>query len=299
MNSGTDLVPILAGAVSSMTPLLLAALGGLFTELTGMLNIALEGLITIGAFAGVMGAQAGGSVFAGLVAGVAASMLVALVYGLVTLKLHANEFITGLAANLFAAGITVVLSQELFGTKAVVPFVVPPLWEPFRGLALIPVLGPVLFAGNFFAPLSWVAVLVSWVVIRRTVFGMRLRATGSSERSVVALGLDPGRSRLAAILISGAACGLAGCALSLPLSAYVPNISSGRGWIALVAIYLGGRKPSGILVACFVFAAAESFSNFAQGFLQVPSDFILAIPYVFTLVALILGSVAKKIGGGR
>ncbi len=297
MSFFASLVSLLAGAVAAMTPLLFAALGGLFTELAGMLNIALEGLITLGAFFGVMAAAATGSTPVGLLAGMASSAVVALVYGLVTLRLKANEFITGLATNLFAAGITVVLSQQIFATKAVVPFEIPALAIPGRALSGIPFAGPILFGQNYLVVLSWLAAILSWVCIRRTTFGMRLRATGVNPKAVRALGLDPERYRLAAVLISGAACGLAGSYLSLNLSAYVPNISSGRGWIALVAIYLGGRKPAGILAACFVFALAEAFSNYAQGFLKVPVDFILAIPYLFTLAALIAGAALRRARG--
>ena len=296
MSFSTSLVPILSGALAAMTPLLFAALGDLFTELTGMLNIALEGLMAIGAFFGVMGASATGSLAAGATIGVFASSLVALLYGWITLHLKANEFITGLATNLLAAGLTVVLSQQIFSTKGVVPFTLPHLPVLTGGLAGIPFFGPILFGQNIFAQLSWLAVFLAWVIINRTPFGMRLRATGSNSKAVSALGLKPARYRLAAILVSGAACGLAGSYLSLNLSAYVPNISSGRGWIALVAIYLGGRKPAGILGACFIFALAESYSNYAQGLFKVPSEFILAIPYAATLLALVLGSLAKRSG---
>ena len=294
MNFSSSIIPLLSGALAAMTPLLFAALGGLFTELTGMLNIALEGLMAIGAFFGIIGASLTGSLAAGTLVGVAASMAVALLYGEITLRLKANEFITGLAANLLAAGLTVVLSQQLFKTKGVVPFDLPHLPILTSGLAGIPVLGPILFGQNILTQLSWLAVFLAWVMISRTPFGMRLRATGSNPTAIAALGLKPARYKLAAILMSGAACGLAGSYLSLNLSAYVPNISSGRGWIALVAIYLGGKKPRGILGACFVFALAESYSNYAQGFFTLPSEFILAIPYAATLVALVAGSFAKR-----
>lgn len=294
MSIVASLVPLLSVALAAMTPLLFAALGGLFTELTGMLNIALEGLMAIGAFFAVIGASMTGSLAAGAAIGMTASMAIALLYGVITLRLKANEFITGLATNLFAAGLTVVLSQQLFNTKGVVPFSLPHLPILSKGLEGIPFLGPVFFGQNILAQLSWLAVVIAWVIIERTPFGMRLRATGSNPRAVTALGMKPDRYKLVAILISGAACGLAGSYLSLNLSAYVPNISSGRGWIALVAIYLGGRKPRGILLACFVFALAESYSNYAQGFLTLPSEFILAIPYAATLVALVAGSIAKR-----
>ena len=294
MNFLSNFVPILAGAIAAMTPLLFAALGGLFTELTGMLNIALEGLIALGAFFGIIGASVTGNLAAGVAVGMIASMAAALLYGEITLRLKANEFITGLATNLLAAGLTVVLSQQLFNTKGVVPFELPHLPVITVALAGIPVLGPAIFGQNVLTQLSWLTAFLSWVLIRRTPFGMRLRATGSNPKAVVALGLKPTRYRLAAILLSGAACGLAGSYLSLNLSAYVPNISSGRGWIALVAIYLGGRKATGILGACFVFALAESYSNYAQGVFRMPSDFILAIPYAATLIALVVGSIAAR-----
>jgi simple sugar transport system permease protein len=281
-----------------MAPLLFASLGGLLTELTGMLNIALEGLIMIGAFAGVAAAGATHSILAGIVAGMAASGLVAALYGFVTLKGRANEFITGLATNLLAAGLLVVLSAQLFHTKGVVPFDIPALPTlASSGLAQIPVLGEILFRHNVLVYGSWLAVLFIWALVWKTPFGLRLRASGSNPKAVSALGLKPERYRFSAVLFSGIGCGLAGCCLSLGLGAYVPNGSSGRGWIALVAIYLGGRKPAGLMAACFIFALADSFSNYAQGFLKVPADFILALPYALTFLALVLGAAWKKLRG--
>jgi simple sugar transport system permease protein len=295
MSDMASLATVLGDAASIMTPLLFAALGGLFTELSGTLNIALEGLMTMGAFFGIAVAAGTGSLAIGVAAGVAASCLLAALYGLATLKLRANEFIAGLATNLFAAGLAVVLSEQLFGTKGVVPFDIPSLPRiAVPALRSLPFLGEILFRHDVLAYASWACVPLAALVISKTPFGMRLRASGSSPTSIIALGLRPDRYRFASILISGAACGLAGASLSLGLSAYVPNIASGRGWIALVAIYLGGRKPAGILAACFVFAVAESFSNYAQGFLKVPADFILALPYVVSLIALIAGAAIKK-----
>lgn len=255
--------------------------------------------MTLGAFAAVIGASAQGNLGLGLAAGVSASLFAALLFGLITLKLKANEFITGLATNLLAAGLTLVLSEKLFSTKGVVPFHLPKLPAPLAGLAGLPVVGPLFFSQDVLSLLSWLAVFAAWLVIKKSPFGMHLRATGSNPKAVEAVGMRPERFRLAAILISGAACGLAGAYLSLNLSAYVPNISSGKGWIALVAIYLGGRRPAGILAACLVFAGAEAFSNYAQGFLKAPPDFILAIPYLVTLLMLVGGAALKKARKGK
>jgi ABC-type uncharacterized transport system permease subunit len=289
-------IPMIHNAVAIMTPFLLAGIGGLFTELAGMLNIALEGLILTGAFFSIVFASATGNLLLGILLGILCSMLLSLLFGLITLYLRANVFITGLATNLFASGFTIVLAFQLFKTKGVIQFPnvprLPELVVP-EALQRIPVLGDILFGHNIIVYATWLIVIVSAVVIYRTPYGMRLRGTGLSEPAIVSLGLDPKRYQLSGILVSGFTCGLAGAMLTLQLAAFVPNISSGRGWIALVAIYLGNRSPLGIVIASFVFGMAESFSNYAQGAIKVPVDFILALPYVITVVAMIVYSIFR------
>jgi simple sugar transport system permease protein len=293
-----NILAISADALGLMTPLLLAALGGLFTELAGMLNIALEGLITVGAFAAAAGALVSHNLVVGMAAGALASALAALAYGLASQRLKANEFVAGLATNLLAVGLTAAVSGRLLGNNGVVPLDLPSLPRPAaRLLHGLPVVGDLLGGQDIFAWSSWILVAVASFVVARTPFGLRLRASGSNPKALSQLGRHPDRYRLAAIVISGLACGLAGSSLTLGLSSYVPNVSSGRGWIALVAIYLGGRRAGGVLAACFVFAFADSLANWAQGFLRVPSDFILALPYVITLAALVLGAAWRKYRG--
>jgi general nucleoside transport system permease protein len=295
-------IPLVHNAVGIMTPFLLAAIGGLFTELAGMLNIALEGLILTGAFFSVVFASATGSLFLGILLGVMCSMLLSLLFGAVTLYLRANVFITGLATNLFASGFTIVLAFQLFKTKGVIQFPniphLPVLAVP-QALQRIPVLGDVLFGHSIIVYATWAIVVLSAIVIYRTPFGLRVRGTGFSPQTIVSLGLDPRRYQLAGILISGFTCGLAGASLTLNLAAFVPEISSGRGWIALVAIYLGNKSPWGIVAASFLFGLAESFSNFAQGAMKVPVDFILALPYVITVAAMILYAIWRHVRTGK
>jgi simple sugar transport system permease protein len=309
-----ELGSVLAAALAAAAPLVYAALGGLLTELTGMLNIALEGLISVGAFAavtgaaalaGVSGASASASVLvAGAGCGVAASMAVAALYGIITIKGKANEFVTGLGANLLASGLIVVVSAQVYRSKGVLSFALPVLPSlssggagPLAVLAGIPVIGKAIFGQNALVYGSWLAALVIWAIVAKAPFGLRLRAAGSNPKALRAVGLSPERSRFAAVLVSGAACGLSGACLSLGLAAYVPNISAGRGWIALVAIYLGGRKPWGVFAACLAFAAADSFANYAQGSLKLPAEFIMALPYAVTLLALVAGALWKKLAG--
>jgi simple sugar transport system permease protein len=292
MNEQGFTFPLLHNAIGIMTPFLLAAIGGLFTELSGMLNIALEGLMLIGAFFSVVFAGLTGSLVLGILLGVASAVLAAALFGAVSLNLKANVFISGLATNLLASGLTVVLAFQLFGNKGVVRFQIarlPNLFIPV--LARIPILGELLIGHDVLVYFSWLIVVLAALVIYRTPFGLRLRGTGLGAATIASLGLRPWRYQMAGILISGFTCGLAGAILTLKLSAFVPNITSGRGWIALVAIYLGNKTPWGIVVASFVFALAESVSNFAQGTINIPADFILAFPYLITVVAMILYSI--------
>jgi ABC-type uncharacterized transport system permease subunit len=262
--------PIIHNAVGIMTPFLLAGIGGLMTELAGMLNIALEGLILIGAFFSVVFAAATGSLFLGVLLGIGVSMLIAYIFGAITIYMQANVFITGLATNLLAGGLTTVLSFYLFGTKGVIRFQSLPDLAEFH-----------------------VIVFLAYILIYRMPFGFHLRGTGMNPEALRSLGLKPTRFQLAGILMSGFTCGLAGAVLTLNLGAYVPNISAGRGWIALVVIYLGNKTPIGVLIASFVFGLAESFSNYAQGVTNVPADFILAFPYVVTVAAMVVFSIIQ------
>jgi simple sugar transport system permease protein len=279
-----------------MTPLLFAAMGGLFTELSGMLNIALEGMLLIGAFASVIVAHFTGSIFLGVLAGITASVALAAITGSITLRLKANVFITGLAANLFSAGLTVALSFTWFGTKGVLVLNQVPQINTLTipGIHSIPVLGELLSGNTFFVYLSWLLLLLSWFVLYKTPFGFRLRSCEKQSEALASLGMNANNYRFAAFLISGFTCGIGGSMLTLNLAAFVPNISSGKGWIALVVIFLGGRKPLGLLLGAFIFGFAEAFSNYAQGAFNVPADFILAIPYLFTLVVMVGAAVYQK-----
>lgn len=288
-------IPMLHSTIRIMAPFLLAAIGGLFTELAGMLNIALEGLMLIGAFFSVVLSAATGSLFLGIALGIGASVVAAYVFGFISLNLRANIFITGLATNLFAEGITVVLAFQMFGNKGVIRFEnlprLPVLSIP--ALQRVPVIGDIFVGHNVLVYVSWLMVVIAAIIIYKTAFGLRVRGTGSNPAAVEAIGLSPRRYRMYAILISGFTCGLAGAILSLQMGAFVPGITSGRGWIALVAIYLGAKTPHGILIACIVFGLAESFSNYAQGAIDIPADFILAFPYIITVIAMIAYSIVR------
>jgi simple sugar transport system permease protein len=289
-------IPILHSAVTIMTPLLFAAIGGLFTELAGTLNIALEGLLLLGAFTAAAAAHFTGSVMAGVFAAVLASMLLAALVALLTLGLKANVFIAALAANLFAAGVTVILSDRIFANRGIVVFSGFPGLKTLSVSVLerIPVVSELLLNHSVYVYGSWLLLFAAWAALYKTPFGFHLRSCELHSEALMSLGIRSGSYRFAAFLISGFCCGIGGSMLTINLGVFVPNISAGKGWIALVVIFLGNRRPLGLFAAALVFGLAESFSNYAQGVFNVPSDFILAIPYVFTLAGMIGISVYTK-----
>jgi simple sugar transport system permease protein len=255
-----------------MLPVLFAASGGLFPAVCGTLNIAMEGMLLAGAFSSLAVFYHTGNIPLSVAAAVFAAMALSAVHAFGAFKLRANVFITGLALNLFSSGICIVLSDRLFNTRGVIAS---------QSISSAPQI--FLFLGLFL-------VVVSWTVINKTPFGLRLRACGNNTEALASLGMNPEFYRTAAFLISGFFCGIGGSFLSLYLGAFVPGMSAGRGWIALVIIFLGRRKPHGILAAAFIFALADSFSLFAQGFWSLPAYFMFAFPYIFALFAMILVS---------
>jgi simple sugar transport system permease protein len=287
------LLPLLRSAMVIMTPLLFAAAGGLFCELAGVLNIALEGLLLAGAFAAAAVFYYTGSFALALPAAIAAAAALSLLMAFSVLKLRSNVFIAGLAANLLSGGLTVVLSRYLFNTRGVVVLRdIPPL--PRADIPLIngvPLAGALFSGHSWYVYAGWILLLLAHLVLWKTPFGLRLRASGKHAEALASLGLKPGACRLAAFLVCGCCCGIGGSFLSLNLGAFVPGMSAGKGWIALVLIFLGGRRPQGLFIAAFVFGLAEAFSNYAQGRFNIPADFILAIPGLFTLCAMIAVSV--------
>ena len=268
-----SVIPILRSTVTIMTPLLFAAVAGLFPALAGTLNIALEGLLLAGAFSALAVFHLTGSAVLAIISAICAALSLSVLHAFAAFKLRANLFITGLAVNLLSSGLCIVISDKLFNTRGVVASQnIPGLlkWYLIAGLFL-------LFA--------------SWLVIYKTPFGFRLRSCEKNSEALISLGISPLFYQTTALLLSGVFCGIGGSFLSLNLGAFVPGLPAGKGWIALVVVFLGGRKPLGVLAAVFVFALADAFSIHAQGLWNIPADFILAFPYVCTLIAMIAVSV--------
>ena len=276
-----SVISFFRSVVTIMIPVFFASAGGLFPALAGTLNIALEGLLLAGAFSSLAVFYFTGSISAAIVSAIIAAAALSALHAFAAFKLRANLFISGLAINLLSSGLCVVLSDKIFNTKGVVASTVIPdsaelLWR--------------------YAVIGLFLLFISWLVIYKTPFGYRLRACDKNSKALESLGISPSFYQLTAILISGFFCGIGGSFLSLNLGAFVPGISAGKGWIALAVIFFGMRKPIGIFAASFVFALAEAFSNYAQGFWNFSADFLLAFPYICTLLVMIIVSVAVKEG---
>ena len=278
-----SLIPLVRSAAIIMIPLLFAAAGGLFPALAGKLNIALEGLLLVGAFTALSVYHFTGSIVIAIISAAIAAMALSVLHIFAVFRLRANLFIAGLAINLFSGGLCIVLSDRLFNTRGVVAA------QPVISQSAPNLFSWYLFSGVFL-------LFVMWLVIYKMPFGFRLRACDKHSEALNSLGIKSKFYQITAFLISGLLCGIGGSFLSLNLGAFVPGMSAGRGWIALVIIFLGGRKPAGILAAAFVYGLAEAFSIRAQGFWNLPADFLLAFPYILTLIAMIVVSVYSKLG---
>jgi simple sugar transport system permease protein len=279
------LVSFLLSTLSSSAPLALAALGGLATQASGSLAISLEGSMLVGAFAAAGLGQASGSLCLGMLAGTVAGLLLSCLVAASSLCFGADVFVAGLAANILAPGLVSVISQAGYGTKGVLAA------EAIRA-------GPV----EIIVILTFVsAVLV--ILLSQSVFGLRLRAAGEGADVGKAAGIDSGAYRFAAHLIAGGASGLSGAALAAGIGAFVPGMSTGRGWIALVAVFLGAQRPSGVVLASVLFGLLFALSNLAQAFssnvLVASAELLQALPYIATAFALILWKSAERGKTGR
>ena len=275
-------------AIRMATPLILASLGGLFSERSGVINIALEGILLTGAFASVLATYYTGDPWAGAFAGVLAGMLISLLHAVVSIVFRADQIVSGVAINLLAMGGTQFLTWIIWGSSANSPPVpgmahwrLPEAWGPIaRGVSAV--------IGHY-PPLVYVAlagVFVAHVVLWRTPFGLRLRATGEHPEAVDTLGVSVRRMRFTGVLLSGALAGLGGAFLALNTHQFVKNMSAGRGFIALAAMIFGKWNPIGALAACLLFGYAEAVQMGLQG-REVPTQFVQMIPYVLTMVALV------------
>lgn len=288
-------------AIRLMTPLLLACLAGLYSERAGVFDIGLEGKMLMAAFTAASVAFVTGSAWLGLVAGIGGAMAMSLVHGVASITFRGNQLISGVALNFLAAGLTVLIGQNAFALGGRTPPLAgdarfQPITLPFAAeLRDVPVLGQLysqLLSGHtILVYVALLAVPLTWWVLFRTRFGLRLRAVGENPASVDTAGISVTRLRFTAVMICGLLTGIAGAYLATGLSAgFVKDMTAGRGFIALAALIFAKWRPWQALFATFLFglleAIANLYPNLDLGLFTVPSQFMNALPYILTVIIL-------------
>jgi general nucleoside transport system permease protein len=269
-------VALIWSTIRLSTPLILAALGGMFSERSGVINIALEGMMLAGAFTAAAVTYAAGSPYVGLVAGMMAGMLIAAIHAVACIRYKADQVVTGTAINILMIGMPAFLSGAFFLSSGSTPQIPKEQLIPW-----IPIV------------LAFALVPLSWYVLYKTPFGLRLRAVGENPEAADAAGVPVARMRYAGVLLSGVLAGIGGAYLSIGQSSlFTRNMTSGRGFIALAALIFGKWRPVQTLLACLLFGFTEAISIQMQGVVKLPSgddipvQFIQMVPYVLTIIVL-------------
>ncbi len=276
---------ILLTVMTAATPLVIAAMGELVAERSGVLNLGVEGMMIMGAVCAFATAHMTGSPYLGILAGIGGGALFSLLFGFLTLTLVTNQVATGLALTILGLGVSGQLGESfvgLAGTK-LQPIVFPVLSD-------IPFIGRVLFAQDLIFYLSIILIIgVNWFLFKSRT-GLKMRAIGDNHGSAHALGINVVRTRYLAVLFGGACAGLAGAQLSLVYTPqWVENMSAGRGWIALALVVFASWRPWRILAGGYLFGAVTIGQLHAQAFgVGIPSQFLSALPYAATIVVLVI-----------
>ncbi len=303
------IIQILDSSIRLATPLIFAALAGLFSERAGIFDIGLEGKMLASAFLAAAAAATSGSVWIGLIAGTLASLAFSGIHGMASITFKGNQLISGVAINFLAAGMTVLVAQNWFAQGGRTPSLsgterFNPIHFPFsEQLSHIRIIGPIyseLLSGH--TVLVYVALLAvpgAWWLLFKTTFGLRLRAVGENPEALDTAGVSVIKTRYIAIIICGILCGLSGAYLSTGLSAgFVKDMSAGRGYIALAALIFAKWRPWYILTACLLFGFLEAISNRYQNIelfdITLPVQFMQTLPYLLTVIIL-AGFIGKAI----
>ena len=286
-------IGLLAATLRFATPLAFAAMGGIFSERSGVVNIGLEGMMLSGAFFGIVVAAETGQWELGILGAMAAGGTLALIHAFFCIHLRADQIISGFAINFLALGLTGYLFRSLYGSQGT-----PELPEeiPDVRLALIddvPFFGDIFGQLNLMIWLMLLTVVLSWVVLFKTPLGLRIRSVGEHPQAADTLGISVFKIRYAAVILSGILAGLGGAYLSFGFgNAFNENMTAGRGYIALAAVIFGNWRPFGAFGACLLFGFSSALALRLQGSPLLPSDIasgnlLQTLPYVLTLIALV------------
>jgi ABC-type uncharacterized transport system permease subunit len=293
------IIDLLTATVRTATPILLAASGEVLVERSGVLNLSIEASMLIGAFAGFVVSFYTHSSALGVLAAVVAGVAVALVMAFFSITLLTNQIITGTVLDIFAIGATSFGFDLVAGVAAASPQIAVLSNVPVPLLSRLPLVGPVLFDQNLFAYAAILTAILAGIVLYHTPWGLSVRACGEDHRAAATTGVDVMKMRYQALLIGGALAGLAGAALTIgELGLFTQDISSGKGFIAIAAVVFGRWNPYLTMAAATFFGFADALQLRLQILgLGIPFQFLLMLPYVLTILALIL-SIGRRLDVG-
>jgi simple sugar transport system permease protein len=281
-------IELFASGVRLSTPLILAALGGLFSERSGVVNIALDGIMIFGAFSGAVIAYETGNPWFGLLGAMLIGGLIAHIHGIASIRYQADQVVSGTAINILALGVPALLANALYNSTTVtpnIPLMIPIVEIPI--LSSIPFVDVLLGRYSVLVFFAYLMVPVTWFVLFKTSFGLRIRAVGENPEAADTAGINVYLTRYYAVWISGLLAGLGGAFLSIAHgSSYVRDISAGRGFIALAALIFGRYNPTLTLFGCMLFGIADAFQIRVQGVIPIPVQFVQMFPYVLTMIVL-------------
>ncbi|MGL4904976.1 MAG: ABC transporter permease, partial [Cetobacterium sp.] len=278
---GTIIFSLLLATIRQAAPILITAIGGMFSEVCGVVNIGLEGMMLIGAFSSAVISYYTGSWVLGILAGAIAGGLVALIHAIISIKYRGNQTVSGVAINLFASGFTIFMLRVLFEQASNSP-----------SATRI----PMIFNFSVLTYIIYALAIWSGYFLYKTVTGLRMRAVGEYPLAADTVGISVANIRYFGVIMSGVFAGLGGTYLSIgALSQFSKEMSAGRGFIALAALVFGKWKPKGVLFASLLFGFADAGQTIIQQYVTfIPPQFIQMIPYLLTLLAL-AGVVGKAV----
>lgn len=287
-------ITLFAAAIRAATPILYPALAGIFSERAGVLNIALEGVMLISAFAAVVGSYYTGNPWLGVLCAIVAGMLTSLIHAFMCINMRADQAIVGTGINILGAGLPSFLLLKLFGSQGISPIVERIHKWRVPILADLPIIGPILGEQSPLVYICLLMVPLSWYVLFKTPFGLRLRAVGENPRAAETVGISVYGMRYAGVLISGFLAAMGGAFLSVSyLAQFVKLMTAGRGFIGLAAMIFGRWNPWGALFACLLFGFADALQAAAQAAnVPIAPQFLRTLPYVLTIIALV-GAMGK------
>lgn len=286
-----NIIGIAGSGIRLATPYLYAAIGEAFGQLSGVLNLGVDGIMLMGSFAAFLVAFKTGSLILGLLAAIIVGGLMGLFMAFISVTMQAEQGISGIGLYLFGLGLSELLFKKTLGTVHTVNGFAP---LPIPLLSEIPILGEILFRQNLLVYGAFLLVPVAWFVLNKTPLGLKVRAAGQNPEAADSLGVNVNRVRYLAVTVGGMLAGIAGASLSIALlNLFQQNLTNGMGFIAVALVYFGRWRPMGILVGALLFSMVNAFQIWAQvQGIGIPPDFMLMIPYIITI--LVLAAMVKQ-----